>query len=124
MKNKFVLILIIAGALVQSCFYDNEEDLYQYVQEEECTATAATYATDIVPILQAHCYQCHRNDRQDGGVNVEGYNNAKVYVDNGSLFGTTNHDPGFKVMPTSGVKIPFCEIEKMRLWIEAGAENN
>ena len=47
-----------------------------------------------------------------GNVNLEGYQNVKPYVDDGSLYGTTNHEPGWSVMPTSGVRIPYCEIEK------------
>ncbi|MFK7807941.1 MAG: hypothetical protein AB8F74_09105 [Saprospiraceae bacterium] len=110
--------------LNQNCYYDNEEDLYQHVDQAECTATAATFTADIIPIMEAHCTRCHRNDRQDGNVNLEGYNNILPYVNDGSLYGTTNHESGYKVMPTSGVKIPFCEIEQLRLWIEAGALNN
>ena len=62
--------------------------------------------------------------REDGKVNLEGYSKVKPYADNGSLFGTTNHEATYPVMPTNGVKIPFCEIEQMRLWIENGAQNN
>ncbi len=122
MKKILIPILLMISFLSQN--YDNEEDLYQYVNQEECTATTATFQVDIVPMMLAHCNQCHRNDRQDGNVNLEGYNNIKTYADDGSLYGTTNHDPGYSVMPTSGIKIPFCEIEKMRLWIEAGSLNN
>ena len=117
-------LLVLIGIGISSCYYDNEEDLYQYVQQEDCTATHATYAADVLPLLVAHCQRCHRNDRQDGNVNLEGYNNVKTFVDNGTLYGTTNHEAGFPVMPTSGVKIPFCDIEKMRLWIENGAPND
>lgn len=124
MKKTIFFLLLALGFLFSSCYYDNKDELYQHVQQEDCTATSATFTVDIVPILINHCNACHRNGREDGGVNLEGYNNVKPYVDDGSLYGTTNHDSGYKVMPTSGVKIPFCEIEKMRLWIEAGALNN
>ncbi len=124
MKNIAFILFLYIGFLSQSCYYDNQEELYQHVQQENCVATSATFAADITPILTSHCIRCHRNGREDGGVNLEGYNNVKPYVDDNSLYGTTNHEAGFSVMPTSGVKIPFCEIEKMRLWIEAGALNN
>lgn len=124
MKKIIIPVLLLISFLSQNCYYDNEEDLYQNVNQEECTATEATFQADIVPMMLAYCNQCHRNDRQDGNVNLEGYNNIKTYADNGELYGTTNHDPGYKVMPTSGIKIPFCEIEKLRLWIEAGSLDN
>ena len=124
MKKIAFILILSTGFLIQSCYYDNKENLYQYVQQEDCTATTATFTADIAVILTTHCNRCHRNGREDGNVNLEGYNNVKPYVDNGSLYGTTNHEPGHNAMPTSGVKIPFCDIEKMRLWIEAGALNN
>ena len=124
MKKYTLALLFLCGILCRACYYDNEEDLYQFVQGETCTVTDATYAADIVPLLVAHCNRCHRNERQDGNVNLEGYSNVKPYVDNGSLFGTTNHEVGYSVMPTNGIKIPSCEIEKMRIWIENGALDN
>ena len=124
-----IWILIIIGfplliTVTSGCYYDNKEELFQFVQEEECIIPSATYANDIVPLLVAHCNRCHRNDRQDGNVNLEGYQHVKPYVDDGSLYGSTIHDPRWPVMPTSGVRIPICEIEKMRIWIENGAPNN
>lgn len=125
MKIINTLLLLFLAFVVTNCYFDNSEDLYQYVQEVDCSSvTTATYQTDIVPLLTAHCYRCHRNDRQDGNVNLQGYAQLQVYVKDGSLFGTTNHEAGWLVMPTNGVKIPACEIEQLRLWIEKGALNN
>lgn len=107
-----------------SCYYDNKEELYQYVQQQDCQVSAASFTTDIVPLLTQHCNRCHRNGREDGNVNLEGYNNVKPYADNGSLYGSTNHDPSFPVMPTNGIKIPFCQIEQMRIWVQDGSPNN
>jgi hypothetical protein len=117
-------LVVVMAFTAQSCYYDNKEDLYQYIQPQDCSITTATYQTDVLPVLQTHCYQCHRNARQDGNVNLEGYNNVAVYVDNGQLYGTANHESGYQVMPTSGVKIPFCDLELIRLWIADGAPNN
>lgn len=124
MNKRTFLYALIIGAILQSCYYDNQEDLYQYVQEQDCNATTATFSADIAPILAAHCNRCHRNGREDGAVNLEGFSNVKPYADAGSLYGTANHAVGYPVMPTDGVKIPFCEIEKMRIWIANGALND
>lgn len=119
------LSLFFLAFVATSCYFDNTEDLYQYIQEVDCSSvTTASYQVDIAPLLTTHCYRCHRNDRQDGNVNLEGYEQLKPYLANGALFGTTNHETGWAVMPTSGAKIPACEIEKLRLWIEKGALNN
>ena len=117
-------LIILLALIISACFYDNKEDLYQNIQPVECMDLSSKYTADIVPILNEHCIRCHRNGRQDGNVNLEGYQNVKVFVDDGSLYGTTNHDNGYSPMPTSGIKIPYCQIEQVRLWIEQGALNN
>lgn len=121
--NIIIPTLLMASGL-SGCYYDSEEELFQFVVDPDCNTVEATYAADILPILEAYCIRCHRNDRQDGNVNLEGYQHTKVYADNGALYGSTNHESGYAAMPTSGNKIPFCEIEKMRIWIENGAANN
>jgi len=121
-KNFFLLGTLMLS--LNACYYDNQEDLFQYVQAVECNTVTANYTADLVPILVQHCFRCHRNGRTDGNVNLEGYNNVKTYADDGSLLGTTDHQAGFPIMPTSGIKIPACEIEVMRVWINEGALNN
>lgn len=123
MKN-LIVFLLLTLLCISACEYQNKEVLYQDVEPEVCIDTVALFARDMIPLLQTHCNQCHRNDRQDGDINLEGYDNVKPYADDGSLYGSTNHEAGFEIMPPSGGKISFCEIEKMRLWIEAGALNN
>lgn len=86
--------------------------------------TSAAYTADVVPILTAYCTRCHRNGREDGGVNLEGYDRVDRYVADGSLLGSTRHAAGFAIMPPSGGMIPACDIEKLAVWIEAGAPNN
>lgn len=124
MKIQTKLVLVSLCLLLSSCYYDTKEELYQFIQPVECDVTTAAYAADIIPIMEQHCYRCHRDERQDGNVNLQGYNNIKIYVDDGSLFGTTNHEAGYPVMPTNGIKIPACQIEVLRLWIDQGANND
>ncbi len=115
----FVFLLVNS-----SCYYDNKEDLYQYIIDEECTATEATFITDIVPIITDNCNRCHRNGREDGNVNLEGYNRVLPYAQNGQLLGTMDHAAGYSIMPPSGPKVSFCDIEKVKLWLDAGALDN
>ena len=126
MRTRYIIIGLFVAFGLTSCYYDNKEELYQFIQDQTCTETisSVSFNADIVPLLLDHCNRCHRNGRQDGNVNLEGFNNVKPYVSDGSLFGTTNHEPGWAVMPTNGIKIPSCEIEKMRMWIAEGALNN
>lgn len=124
MKKQNILWLLALMLGLHSCYYDNQEELFQYISQQECNVTAATYASDIAPILASHCIRCHNKNRKDGNVNLEGYNQVKPYADAGTLYGVTNHQAGYPVMPTDGYKIPFCEIEQLRIWIENGALND
>lgn len=125
MKNTNLLILVsVLLFFLSSCYYDNKEDLYQYAQTEPCVIASAVYSSEIVQIMASECYSCHSNVDQQGNINLEGYDNVKKYVDDGSLLGSIEHTGGFSVMPPSGVKIPKCDIEKVRLWINEGALNN
>lgn len=122
--QKSIFACLLGVFLLQGCYYDNKEDLYQFIQPTECNITTAAYSTDVLPILDAYCLRCHRNVRQDGNVNLEGYTNAKIYAEDGSLLGSVNHDAGFFPMPSNGGKLPACEIEVIRLWVTDGYLNN
>ncbi|RME94840.1 MAG: hypothetical protein D6772_14025 [Bacteroidetes bacterium] len=120
---RYVCLLLVSS--LTACYYDNEEELFQFVEEVDCSAVVrATFSADIEPLLITHCIRCHRNGREDGNVNLEGYDRVKPYVQNGALIGTVNHEAGWPAMPPSGVKLPPCDIEKIRLWIADGAPNN
>lgn len=120
----FCSLLGLSG-LLGGCYYDNEEDLYQYVQTADCSSiTEGSYQTHIAPSIETNCLRCHNNTRMDGNVNLEGYENVVPYATDGSLFGAANHETGYAIMPPTGEKIPACDLEAMRLWVEAGAPNN
>lgn len=121
---KKILFFIGVVLLLISCYKDNKEDLYQHLQPQDCGVIDAVYSTQIVNIINTHCFRCHNNTRQDGNVNLEGYSRVKPYIDEGSFLGSIEHTGGFAVMPPNGAKIPFCEIEEVKFWINNGALNN
>jgi hypothetical protein len=84
----------------------------------------AEFTSEIAPILTAYCNRCHQDSRTDGNVNLQGYDRVSPYANDGSLLGSTKHDVGFAAMPPSGGVIPACDIQKLTVWIEAGAQNN
>lgn len=119
-------LLFVLGLLLVGCYYDNEEDLFIAIPGSggPCDSTAAMYSTTIAPIMTTYCTRCHRAGRTDGGVNVDGYSELLAHVNNGSLLGSIRHEAGFNPMPTSGSKIPACDIQKITAWIDGGAPNN
>lgn len=107
--------------ILASCDYDVAEELYPV---NGCDTRDLSYSLDIVPIIDANCYRCHAAQLNLGNVTLEGYNNIKVYVDNGKLLGTIKHEDGFQTMPQDAGKIDQCLIDKVEQWIDDGAENN
>ena len=53
-------------------------------------------------------------------------NNAaeKIVAQNGKLYGSVNHSPGFAPMPQSGGKLGNCQILTIKKWIDGGILNN
>ncbi|WP_020567368.1 hypothetical protein [Neolewinella persica] len=121
-----LVLSLLSGLLLTACYYDNEEDLFQYVDQgsADCAVMTAEFTADIVPILTAYCNRCHRDGRTDGNVNLEGYDRVSPYANDGSLLGAAKHEAGYFAMPPSGGTIPACDLQKLTVWIEAGALNN
>jgi hypothetical protein len=79
----------------------------------------------VLPLLNSYgCLGCHSSGSKQGGVNLEGYDQVKKYVDNDGLLGSIAHLNGFDAMPQGGNKMSQTEICKIKFWIDNGALNN
>ena len=98
---------------------------------------SVSFATDILPIFQLRCAQCHGAEDENGEIRTEVSLNLLEYerVMAGSEFGTVieagDPDGSFLLdmivagdMPEEGDRVPEDEIAIIRAWIEAGAPNN
>jgi hypothetical protein len=120
-------ILLVLGSLmlIPGCYYDNEEDLYPTpVGGNNCDTTAITYAIDIQPQLDAHCYSCHGAGSPMGSVNLEDYSGVHAVAMSGQLYCALSWGTGCHPMPDQGQKLPDCTINKFKAWIDEGAQNN
>ena len=122
MKKAILFLLVLSGIVAAGCKKET-------VDKIECDNTGFTtstvkYSTTVVSILQPNCYSCHSNATQLGGVNLEGFANAKIYADNGKLLNTIAHTSGFSAMPQNASKLPQDQICKIKFWIENGTLNN
>lgn len=107
-------------ALLASCTYHNEEELYP--KEGECIEGEMSYSKDIEPILTNYgCLSCHPSAVQ---TKLNNHSNILISVNNGKLLGSITHESGFKPMPKGQSKMDACSIEKIKKWIEEGAKNN
>jgi hypothetical protein len=111
-----VLISMMAFVL-NSCYYDNEEEMYQLLNNDTtvtCDTSNVTYTVQIKPFFDSKCISCH----YDGN----------TYPDLGSF--TTSH--AYAVTPgnllndhiNSGhqsISITACEKAQVIKWINTGA---
>lgn len=120
-RNHILLLVAFFGICFSACYYDNAEELYP---TNPCDLTDITYSADIVPIIDQSCNVCHSQALNLGNVTLEGYDNIKVYVDNGKFLSSILHDGQASPMPKGGDQLPDCEINKIQTWLNAGAPNN
>lgn len=88
---------------------------------------------DIKPILEAKCYDCHQGSKAKGGLRLDslaaalagGEADGPAIVPHKSAESALIHrivseDPE-EIMPAKGSPLSAAQIEKFRLWIDAGA---
>ncbi len=104
----------------QGCYYDNEEELYQYVNGQ-CDTTAVSYADDIVPLLQAQCNTsgCHIAGGTGDGL-FENHPAVLAKVNNGSMQDRVIDQ---RNMPPNGT-LSDCQVATFQAWLDAGAPDN
>ena len=114
--RKLVYALLFISTL-NSCYYDVEEDLYPGF----CNSVEVSYSRDIVPFIELRCATpgCHIPGGTGNG-DLTTYEGVKAKVDNGSLVRRVLE---IGDMPGVG-DLTECELDKLRSWIDDGAENN
>jgi hypothetical protein len=93
-------------------------------QASACDSSTVTFSGAIRSIINNKCLGCHSSSAPQGRINFTTYDGVKARVDDGKLWGSINHLPGFSPMPKGGVKLSDCEITQFRKWIDTGAPNN
>ncbi|HLF62268.1 MAG TPA: hypothetical protein VI603_00845 [Saprospiraceae bacterium] len=114
-----MIAIAVIGLMSGGCYYDVEEILYP----NTCNTDAVTYSITVLPIIQRECYTCHDALTQNGGVNLEGYDQIFVWIANGKLLSAIKHE-GALPMPQDRMKLDSCTIAKIETWIDNGALDN
>ncbi|HKK88823.1 MAG TPA: hypothetical protein VJ917_08230 [Saprospiraceae bacterium] len=122
MKSIYFGIFAFGIILTVACSSDSEEDLMP--DGAECLTENMSYTNDVLPVLERNCLSCHNVASQQGGVNLEGYEALKLWVDNGAFLGSIKWESGFSQMPQGGPQLPECDLNKIEAWIDQGALNN
>jgi len=114
----FFMVLVLG-----SCYYDHAELLYPETVNCEPLANPV-FSTDILPILNARCNNCHAGNFASGGIRLDSYSAVMISVNNNSLLGSITYKKGFSPMPKNAGKLSACEIQKIQDWISIGPVNN
>ena len=134
MKKAFFLIpIILTFVLVlstQSCFYDNEQDLYptSTTTPTNCDTTNAKFAAFASPLIVSKCgiSGCHNAASSSAGANLSTYTSIKAYItsNKAAFLGSIKHTSSYSSMPQGSTKLADCDIKKLEIWITAGMLNN
>lgn len=89
-----------------------------------CDTVDVRYSTFVEPVIIDHCRGCHSGPTPEGGVDLSTYERVKEKVDAGLLHGVIAWLDGFVTMPKGGARLPQCTIDKIKSWIDSGAQNN
>ena len=120
-KTGIFLSLILLG----SCSYQSEEMLFPK-DFDDCDTDSISYASDLLPILEASCFSCHStvNAPLSSGINLEGADRLAEKANDQSLLGALQHRDGYTPMPADAPQLDSCSIEKFKSWVNDGAKNN
>lgn len=118
---KLIPVVFILLFYISSCYNDKAEILYP---QTVCDTTVVTYSRSVIPILSSNCITCHGGNTPSAGIKLDDYISVKQQVDNGRLWGAVAQLANYSPMPKNGNKLNTCSLEKIRLWIVAGAPNN
>jgi mono/diheme cytochrome c family protein len=96
-----------------------------------------SFADDIMPIFEESCVSCHGEPDESGfpyteaGLSLMSYEDLMKGSEFGSVIEPGNPDDSYLLemvangdMPDEGDPLTVEQIELIRAWIEAGAENN
>lgn len=115
------LVSLIYILSFTGCYSDNELDLYG---SASCDTTNISYLNDVVPILSANCYICHKSDVALGGITMDNYTLASDLALSGSFLGALKHKSPYSPMPKGGNQLIQCDIDKLESWIRDGTPDN
>lgn len=90
-----------------------------------------SFASDVMPILEKHCWECHSGDDVELGLRLDTYEGMMLGSDYGTVIEAGDPDGSLLVdmiesgdMPEEGDPVSPEDLEIIKTWIAEGAENN
>jgi hypothetical protein len=125
--TKYLLAAMFFAFCLQSCYYDNEEELYP-APTGGCDTAGVTYSGFVANVISQNCALggCHGGPVPASQGRLDGYANTKDFLDTrkATFINAINHVQGVSAMPKGGSKLPACTIQKIEAWISSGYPNN
>jgi len=95
------------------------------------THAEVSFASEVLPLLEKHCWECHSEQSAELGLKLDTYEGVMAGSDYGTVVEAGDPDGSLLIdmmesgdMPEDGDNVPAAEIEVMRNWIAEGANNN
>lgn len=121
-KIKLLVLGVVVAIFMQSCYYDNVEELYP--ETPDCDTTNVSFSNDVWPVINSNCVSCHNDASPSGNISLSNYGNIVSVAQNGSLLGVIKHEDGWSPMPKGGGSLSDCNISKIETWVNAGTPDN
>lgn len=121
--RKALPILSAILVLSQGCYYDNEEELYEFEDQlnaANCDDVDMSFTDDIFPIIQGNCAITGCHVTGGNGILLENYNTVKAKVDDGTF---RQQAVDAQTMPPTQ-PLTSCQVDQIESWLNAGALNN
>ena len=97
----------------------------------QLAAATVSFASDVLPILESRCINCHGGDRIEEGLNLKTYSDLLAGSENGAVVIPNNADHSKlaelilnQKMPKRGPKLTPPQVQVIIDWINQGALNN
>lgn len=114
-KFSFFIIIIL---VLQSCYNDNEEEIYG---DLDCNTADVSYTNHVGPIINSSCAttNCHVSGGSGPG-DFTNFNELEAKINDGSF---ENRVIVQKTMPPNS-ELSDCDLQTIQAWLDAGALNN
>lgn len=133
--NKLFFVSLVAVILsacgAQTTATGNTVDSTAVPSSGSVAAVDVSFSKDILPLFQEHCVNCHGGEKTSRGLKLTSFDNAMAGSNNGAMIiaGDPDKSKLFQLvqqgkMPKRGGKLSAAQVEILKEWIKAGAQNN
>jgi len=91
----------------------NNECLNQAV----CDTSNVTFNGSVLPLFDKYCLSCHSGANPQYNLDLTNFDQLAAIIENGSLLGSINHEPGYYAMPKESNQLTPCEIRTIEIWV-------